>query len=100
MEVNHRYPFIDKFVHAMTAIDAHEYVTNDLDLASLVTFFKLYIDTCRSLDKDQQTPEMIAQMMKFKFHLRYHDKNKITSYINTSTNEIHRQITENDSDNK
>ena len=49
MSVN-KYPYISRFVDAMQSINAHEFVTsNDLDLKSLFIFFKLYVNTCRTL---------------------------------------------------
>lgn len=45
-----KYPFITDFVNSMENINASEYVSsNETDLKSLLSFFHIYIVTCRKL---------------------------------------------------
>lgn len=66
-----KYPFIQRFVSAMSNIEAQDHVTNDLDLKTLLVFFQIYIVSCKKL-KSQQIPlsdENVYQMMESQFEL-------------------------------
>ena len=80
-----KYPFIHNFVDAMSQINAHEHVTNQMDLKTLLVFFQIYIISCQKLNtmKIPVTNENLYRMMECEFDLwRLDSRNYMENNIN------------------
>ena len=76
-----KYPFIETFVNSMNNIQAHDFVSSDLDLKSLLVFFQIYIYVCRMLKKEkiQLSPENITKYMEVEYEIWILDPSKSSS---------------------
>lgn len=84
-----KYPFIEKFVKAMSSMNAPEYITRDIDLKSLIYFFVLYTNVCRSLSQNKQ--ELSEEKIINEMNLAYSSKQipvSIVSEIFKNTDEL------------